>query len=355
MAEKPTIGDIIKLKDDRVTYYSTLRTEQESSESYYELEFDSGIKEPFREIKMDTARNFVDDPVNTMVTDNPQIKYPPLADTEVERERAQKVQNVLQAGLDRVLQEQPNPLEEAPKNIWLYGEGYFKALVNKEVYDTKPKKGEKNYDEELEEWEYGLIDNFPLILKAPNPRWIMPSIKHSRGIPANVIEFYKRRVEDIKANYPDWVNAKDKKDTELVDWIEYWSKDWRGYLADGVSVFGEEKDFLPNIFEIVPYVHMYSGLGRMSADGDPKYMARSVLFGAKDMLLTETRGFSQIDTIRARYAYPIVKAQGRKDAYESAPIPEPGAILYGVNDTDNTNVEIDYGANIPASLFVRLY
>jgi len=318
MADKPlSVQEIKQLADDYRSYYRNLRTQQADDEQFYEGTNDLGVSEPYRALHMNKARLAVDGVVDHIVTENPVVTRRPLKGTQEAKTEADQIEMWANAFVRQiVLQESPNPFKMFVKFLALRGEAVWKAHYDDvsaaQLTEPVRKKGEKKaaYDSRYEVWRADTANILPAIILCRDPMQVYCHPEHRRGVPYDVVETFKRRVWDIKLHWPEWKPEETLADNAEVDWIEYWHRDWRCFIAGGVPVLPDEVQ--PNVYGFVPYVHAFSGYGLLTAEGKPEQLARSCFYGDREALLALDRRMSQLDSIVALFAFHQVIAETKE-------------------------------------------
>jgi hypothetical protein len=355
--QEVTLEYINKLATQRKSDYNTLREEQKKDDELVEGVEDIGIKKPFKTVRTGKARGIIYTLAERIFTDNPTDVTEPRRATKVEEERNTRRKLWINARMNQLMQDSPNPIDENKIKGPMRGECFFKLTHNPEwldLYYNEPKGKNKK-----EEWETSLIDKVPVVWSAPDPMVVYPSPVQDRGVPRDVIEIYPRTVEDVQASWPNWSNLKNRKMSETVEWREYWRADVRCFLADNEPVLKGEVQ--PNPYGFVPYVHVYAGFGYKSYEGKLETLARSLLYPLRDLLMEYQRMESYLDSLIALYAFHIIKVRARslEEARAEATRTklEPGEIweeVIGSNGVMELEKLIEKGVEPPQSLFAYL-
>ena len=307
-----TIDEIKALIQNRKTYYSSLRIQQTLENEFYELAYDAKVPKLYTQITPDTAREWINNGVKSFTLDNPRASVPPRKNTQQYRETEARIEAFYNGWLDFLSSLQPDPIKLNAVLILLRGECYFKILMDDTYYGQDTKGMDK---EEKEQLELDKLNNFPLIVKAPDPMNVYPSTTHERMVPKDVIEISPRTVEDVlqscERNKWKWDNPSKLKDTDEVEWVEYWSEKERCFL---IGKGNYEPVLTPevqtNIYGFCPYIHAFSGYGVADYKGRPEYMARGILYGKLGLITLLTRAISQYDSLMGKYAWPHRQLKG---------------------------------------------
>ena len=282
---KPDIEKDIRdlLKDLKENVYAQLRKEQETDQDYYDDNFSVSIKDPYHVRRTGTAARIVDSITDHISTSNPQAFREPRKKTEKEEERAAKVARLLNHWLPLLIDE----IEESIKNNNLRGEAFLQIEYN-ENYDPKDDK------------------SLPIIITAPDPMNIYSDPYEVNGVPRRVVKSCKMAVGQVEAMFPNWKNPEKRGagDKEGVDYLAYWSKDWRYIEADKEPL--TKGDIQSNVFNFVPLVHCYSGYGKRSPEGKPETKAVGRLRKVRGGLEEECETESRADSIIGLHANPVI-------------------------------------------------
>jgi len=92
---------------------------------------------------------------------------------------------------------------------------------------------------------------------------------------------------DIHNSWPEWKGYNAENPFEQIPWLEYWSRDWRSFIADETAVLNGE--VIPNVYNFSPYQYKYSGWGKSSPDGKPEEKAIGLLNPIVSALKEEAR------------------------------------------------------------------
>jgi hypothetical protein len=195
--------------------------------------------------------------------------------TDKARESANNVNALGNHWIRRIGKQLPQPYSEFGKNLFLRGEAWYHPIL------FTDKDGNK------------LDNTMPIIFSVPDPLVIFASEDEQE-----IIVFYKRNAGIIEGLYSKWKNNSNNKQ---VDWMEYWTKDVRYFEADGEPVLkgGIQK----NVLGLLPFIHAYSGFGKMSPDGDPASLAVGRLDNVEALLIDECQTASDISATIHKFAH----------------------------------------------------
>lgn len=239
------------------------------------------------------ATEVVDAIADRVRTDEPEVRFRHRAASEPAREHAILMERlgrqVLRADMERG---EVDPYAQAVRDMALRGECVIKRLHDPERPPEPVKSQTEDYEKALAEWEARTAAGWPLMPARPvDPLtfFLPPNATYPY---AYAVELQTRRSGELKGKYPDWwtkvlkdgtrKNGQTVKltDTQIqdaqraVEWLEYWSPDQYIVVADGVEVENLSKK---NPYGVVPYVHSYSGLGRIDDESAPAEKASSII------------------------------------------------------------------------------
>lgn len=338
--------DVLTLRDQREKYYRTLHDQQREYDNYYELVYKVGLPEAYasQQVTPSTARDWIDAGVNLYTMDKPTAYVAPLEATETFRKSA-SIQNMF---YNFWLRKMILQIKENAKKLLLRGNCFFELWIDDEFYGVAPENQGADFEKRRKL-------SFPLKTFTPDSLNVYPSPASSGFHVPNYIKSYKMTVAEIKllAENNKWKWKTDKPDDEMVEWISFYSDEYRCFLLDGKPVLHPAVQ--PNILKFCPMVQIVSGLGQESYEGKPEYLARSILYRKKGEIDEETQLISQVQQILSDWAYPRPIIHGDKAAVEKA-YPD-GLDMNPQNPLHvptGTEVEFRQGQQPPPALFQHL-
>lgn len=361
--EKPTKQKIQDMLKSRRVAYSALRSEQKKDNKYYENTHDLGIpaNSGYHEVRTGTGRAIVE-VASRRLLGTPADESAPRKNTKDYEELNSKRKLFIKAFVNQYL----DVIKESFKKALLRGESYYRVLLDEsqQLEEPQKQKGESKEDfgKRLERWELECTDAIPISFTTPDPMTIYPSLDQELGVPRDVIVCYSRTVGDVKAKWPQWSNAKNKKDETHVEWIEYWGTEYRAYFADWEPILVSDiyKDgILPNIFG-VPFVRMTSGFGLKDWEGRPEVEARGILYNARSRITALERAVSFQDSDIALHSHRtgVVRTRGTSDQdkeaaeqYAATITTAPGMVRTEVEG--GPTFELDLPAPLNQALFAQ--
>ena len=230
--------------------------------------------------------------VDNLITFEPVIRRISVGLAAGKEERADHVEQALESILLET-----NLLEPSLtwKQVGFHLAAYGYTVVEGPLWNTRgtrPKPKRKDYRNKMEFeaamtlWENDRKSYMPIRVRAPHPSSIMMNFRDKR--PDEGIKVAKRyvldiqrlrstRVDDDDMGIIGTVNSIDLPDDpyEEVETLEYWSRDWHGFMV------GEEVLFVePNIWGLMPYKHAFSGRGHEPTSVDsvkPRHLSVGLL------------------------------------------------------------------------------
>lgn len=190
-------------------------------------------------------------------------------------------------------------------------------------------------------WKYRQLERFPLLIDARPIESIYPDPETDGD--NFVIEHYKRRVGDLKKNYPQfesWAmdnlfkktstgrkSRKNYDDDEMIEYTEIWTREWRGVIVEGdwVPIGKFPAGPIPNVYGRPPYFVRFAGFG--DPTGTPEEKCVSVLRGVRDAALMESRMLTVVGKVAEDEAYGATVIDSDDESAISTLSFGPGAIV----------------------------
>ena len=346
--ERPTTDWIKTLKDGlRDKVYPTMHANMRECKAAFELNIAVAVPEGFEKYIPPTAFWIVQDGATQIITDRPTVEVEAVADTKKAQEGQEIVQKFLEHCLWQwTLQNEVSPLQECAKNMCRYGMACLKGpLYDANIWgrsiERKVSESDDDWKERKSAQDLERMMNFPLFTRAIDPLTIFPDPSGKRGF---IIESYKRLAMDIHASWPEWTYDS-KNPLEEIDWLEYWSPNWRCFLAGGKPVLTGEVQ--RNLYGFIPYDWSYSGWGTSSPDGKPEAKAMGLLNMALSALYSEARLKTAMDTHLRANVYQRMRITPGSNVKLNM---EPG----GVTEADKEDVDLMPQPQINPDTFVIL-
>ena len=233
------------------------------------------------------------------------------------------------------------PSKEATENMMIYGMGVFKGpLFDVAAWGPRPKK---NDEEGWEKRDFLKHNSCAIILSAPDPLHIFPDLAGEF-----MIESGNKTVGSVKAQWRDWNTH--KKSHQEVEWSEFWTSDWRAYIADGEPVLKGIKidgktydDVIPNVLGYIPYSYKYSGWGKSSPYGKISEKCVSIYDGLESSIEAEARSVTAVtNDLRSNvYSRFILNNAWTNEAIQAMST-EPGAMVKAPDGVDLSDTIRDF-------------
>jgi len=311
---KPSITDIKELTAQCVKHYSTLQSEFEKDERFYELDFRKslGIPEQYKNeaVVLPTSRDMVDAFVDHIDLANARVFVNKKGIHKIDDEVAEMMRKFYLGLLHRTNTENSiSPWRVAGKHYANHGLAVIKTIWDADRWLDKPAqvKGEskESYEDKLEKWAEDHPPALPILIRAINPANVMPD--PSYGGKLYFIEHHEKMVFDVMKMYPDWPNGESRKIDENVQYISYWDNEFRCDLVDGQPVLkggrGEHKGVVRHGYGFIPYTPIESGLGNRDQEAAPEKRYVGINRYARDLYVSESRNYSVADVILKRDAW----------------------------------------------------
>lgn len=308
---KPTISYINTIYTGlRDKVYSAMHANMTACHKLYNLDFESDIETPdgFSTYIPPTAYWIVQTGANQLITDSPTVEIEAINDTEKAQRSADIMREFSLFLLSQMeIQNDISPLKECAMNLCVMGMGVLKGpLFNAAAWKAIERKhGESEADFKARSKALTLErrNNFPIYFRAIDPRTFYPDPSGQKQF---AVEYFSRLSLDIRGAWPEWSGFREDAPFEDVNWLEYWSKDYRAYLADEKAVFKNE--VIPNVFKFLPYAWGYSGWGKTSPDGKPEDKAVGLLNPIVSALMEEARFKTAMSNHIQQNVYPSYAA-----------------------------------------------
>jgi len=300
--------EIYKLKSYLVDdFYTKTRGEQGTDRSFYDDTFPvPQVRVPGRIQRTGRASRMIDSPAEHIITSNPQAwRRPFKSDVAIHEDAATKVAAELNRWIGVMKRGNPNPPKEFVKNLLLCGESWIHPIHNELWVKGSKAEREKN--------RKGL----PILFLLPEPMNVYADPNEDEnGIPTRVIVWYQRKPAIVKARYKDWKRPpeSEKEDSDLVDWLEFWTDEQIYIDADGVVLQNTK-----NPYGINTWIHKLSGFGKTAPDGEMADLVVGRLRKVRHLLARECAIVSDVDTILHMFADRSIDVQPIDDNHSIPP------------------------------------
>ncbi len=308
---KPTFDEVLSLYDETKKRYeeSGIYEEWDTDERFYDLDFSSQLLLPVEFQKegvvLPTARDMVDACVDHTDIDNMRIFVGKKGESQKSAKEREMLRKFAYGLIHRNNVEQSiSPFHVARKHYWICGMAVLKTVWDADRYIDKPERkegeSEEAYAARIDEWRAENHDSIPIVIQAVHPKNIMLDPFFDGGM--FVFETRTELVYNVKQKFPSWQT--DKKLSETVEHISFWSQNYRCELYDRQPVPQRGQDVYRHDYGFPPYVVIDSGLGTRTADNDLKKRYVGVLRYIRELILSESRNYSLGDIITKREIFP---------------------------------------------------
>lgn len=226
---------------------------------FYECQHPVRAAQSAKKMRLPLAASKVQTFVDTLNTNSPKCHRHPLSESEKDKALADKVERFgdgfFRHGA-KVWGLVP-PFRSGAINLGVFGYVVKGCLWDDSYWTSKPKEGERRYEEKLEAWKAKRKNVFPFRVVVPHPaRVLLPP--HER-VPDFAVEQFSCYAYQAARDYPTIARLQGfaREDPfKLVQGMVYWETDWVGVVIDG-----ELASQKPNNYGFVPWVHAYAGRG----------------------------------------------------------------------------------------------
>ena len=306
-SDKPTIKEILEQFEFCKKYYSKLRTCYEQDENFYNLDFKAKLNIPgeFQKdtVILPTARDVVDTGVNHTNINNARVFTNKKGTSEISKKSAEMLRKL---GLGIIhgtnVESRINPAHVGAKHYWKHGLAVFKTIWDADRWVDKPeqKKGESEeaYAIRLDEWRASQHLSLPIIIQAINPYHIMPD--PYTGGDYYVIEWYKRKLYDVKRIWPHFRDKEGREPDDLIETLSFWTDKYRAEFVENESMLKIPGGIVAHKYGFNPYTLIESGLGSVDTDNSPESRYVGLLRYMNDLLVSESTNYTLNDILMKR-------------------------------------------------------
>ncbi|KKN72908.1 hypothetical protein LCGC14_0406120 [marine sediment metagenome] len=305
--EKPTKESILEQFEFCKKYYSKLRTCYEWDENFYNLDFKKKLHIPGEFAKdrvvLPTARDVVDTGINHTNIFNARVFTNKKGTSEIGKKSAEMLRKL---GLGIIhginVESRIAPAHVGAKHYWKHGLAVFKTIWDADRWIDKPeqKDGEskENYAVRLDEWRAGQHLSLPIVIKAINPYHIMPD--PYTGGDYYVIEWYKRKLYDVKRIWPHFKDKKGREPDDMIETFSFWTDKYRAEFVENESMLKIPGGVVAHKYGFNPYTLIESGLGDEDTNNKPENRYVGLLRYMYDLLVSESMNYSLNNILMAR-------------------------------------------------------
>ena len=262
-------------------YYGKLFATYDSLSSYYNLNFSVGKMPPDISIYVPpTARRHIDMATDHVLGLGINAKISLWSEAQKAKQLAGDLEIFGNAFIEWLKRNSKfNIIRSLVKHGFLYGMFCLRGPVY--VPRLRPKKVSDMLPEDERKFNDMLSQTFPFHFRPVHPRNILidPSEK-----PLYTIETIARTALSVKYSWPEW-NPGSYKDTDLVNYWEYWDNNERQSFVDDKPILGDTE----NEYGFIPYEIGYAGFGIESDTASPEDLIVSMISPCLNSYTAEAR------------------------------------------------------------------
>ena len=314
---------------DASQYWGVLHANQWDDYTMFNLEQLVNVPDGYNVIRPATAHSIVMTAADHIAGDSPQIEVPEAGLSKKAQERSESIEHALQDSLWRFQSAYPeNPLRTLVINGLWSGQMISKGpIFDGDEWGLEPIESDykepTEYESDMDEYDRTKRLSWPFYWKAEDPRFVYPD----PGTVGKkwVIVRYQRTAGSIHQQIPSWdmrlpgmaTSDQEMRSGTLVDFIEYWDENYRGYFVGSQPVTDiKNPSALPppkNAKAIGVYSHrngkppfQIRSAGYGLDSGLPHERFRSLLYPARSLISAEIGAYSQRDALMRRTAWTQV-------------------------------------------------
>ena len=313
-SDKPTEAEILKEFEFCKTHYSALQTCYEEDEKFYNLDFKDKLNIPGEfstdRVVLPTARDVVDAAVNHTNILNARVRCVPRGAMGKDFSKVSQADKMSALMLQKLglgiihginVEARIAPSHQGAKFYWKHGLAVFKTIWEADRWVDKPEQGgmsDEEYAKVMEEWRGGQHLSLPISIRAINPYHIMPD-PHTSG-DYYTIEWYKRKLYDVKRIWPHWRGGKNDDPGEEIETFSFYTDKYRAEFVDNEAVLKIRGGVTTHGYGFNPYTLIESGLGSEGANKDPEERYVGLLRHIGDLLVSESTNYTLNDILMKR-------------------------------------------------------
>lgn len=347
-----SIADLLELKSQMDTLFTSLHRAIKDDEKYYDLDFKNALQLPedyaAEGVVLPTARTNVDTAVDHIDTTHRRVVVPSKDTSSTATTEARKKQRFYESVLNYVEGEHDqSPFRQGVKHLANIGVDTWKfmPIIGQGRPKQKAKESDEDFNERLDQWKIDHAMSMPFRLIAVHPHEMF--FDPWNPTPKWAIHSKKMFVGEVEELYPDWQNSKGLRKVKQVDVIEYWDKTHRAVAINGES--GLKGEVVKFLWGTHPWIIGASGFGSEDSDHDLAKRYVSINRYLKDVIHSESRNYSVNDVVLKQQAWPVRVATGDR-ANEVGSL----ELRYGRLHRMPAGVEIkDLNASLPPDAVMR--
>jgi len=302
--KKPTVESIQERVADFEEHWNPLHTAQKEWQQYYNLEYKVKLPKDLgaEQYTPRTAYDWVKVGVNNYMLDNPMVEVAPRDDKDTAEQDSIAMETFGNSLWQRnAVKVRDNATIQLVAGQFVYKIGVNEAFLGNDWEDLAGDERKALQDLALTE--------YPIRIETPHPVNVFPSPDFATDyVPSECAEKYEMTVAAAKGlcERNGWSTswAKDKNPKDKVEYVSWYSAEWRCVIVDGHPVL--KGKVAPNILGFVPYVIGGAGMGVIAYDGNVKDYYKGIVAPNKGMIDVVTQTLSQLVQSNAHFAYPKV-------------------------------------------------
>lgn len=328
---KPTKEKIFQWLKDLQSVYSARNIQFNEDNKYYELGFRDSLGLP-QEYKTDgvvlpTARDIVDAGANHISTVYARFYRPQRGTGKVAEDQAEMLRKFDTAMFYRTkMVAGSSPWRIAAKHGMTHGMWCFEILYDSSRVPEEPEResgeSELHFKDRLDTYNGELMDALPIVIKAVHPSCIY---QDTSDPPKFIIKMETKNIAQARADWPNWKGYMQNfagviqpnsvgisSNIQEITEVTYWDKKWRAIYVNGDPVLDSPDDtgVIEHDYGCIPMVIGYSGLGNADVVRKPEKQAVGLIRYLREILKSESFGYSMITILLKNQAWPITFASG---------------------------------------------
>ncbi len=308
--KKPTFEEILALDKKLETTYSARDALFVKDEQFYELLINSLLDIPTEfkneSVVLPTGRDLVDTFANHISVTNARVFADKKSTQAIDEDRAEIMRKLYHGLIYKTNTESDiSPWIVSKKHYAMHGLTVLKTTWDADKWPDKPvqkdNESDQHYKEQIAEWQEGANETLPIDIEAIHPHAIRPDPYYGRRL--YVIERHKHLLYDAQKMWPNFKNPLGKNVEDYVEFLSYWDDTWRCDLVDEQPILRIKGGVVAHKYGFLPYTLIESGLGNVSIDNLPEMRFVGALRYIYDLLVSESRNYSNSDIIYRNLAY----------------------------------------------------
>jgi len=312
-------ADLVNLDQVMSGHFAPLHSEIRNDDKYYELDFRDQLNLPRQfeahAVVLPTLRNVIASATEHIAPISRRVVVPRRRIDKPATEQSKRLQRFYESLLTYLERQGPESIyHSAARHLCIYGISVLKFGYDATKWQAEPKRraseSDESFNERRAEWRVERGEVMPFFLGQVHPIEII--FDPFNDPPEWVIQRSQKYVYDVRNLYPEWPNSSNRRDTEKVETVEYWSKSQRAVLVNNEATWDESKGITKNRWGIVPYIIVGSGFGHDNWQHEPEHKYVGLIRFLRDVAISESRSFSMEDIVIKVSGWPIRVAEGER-------------------------------------------